>query len=320
MGPAYDITGARRVRLIFCIVFIYLNTKPCSMNTTRRLHDIDYRLDGEVAIILLDNPPVNGLGLTVRRGLVEAFELARSDARVRAIVLAGTGRGFSAGGDIREFGTPASTASPGLSLHVHPVIEGSEKPVVAALHGLAIGGGLETALVCHYRIAAGDTKVGLPELQLGVIPLSGTQRMPRVLGLTKAIELILGSRLLAARELREDGIFDRVIEGDAAAVLSCAVSFARKHVGTRPLPLIRQLAVPDTDAAAVLAVARRSVPPDDVIAQAGLNAIAASVEATDFDAGMTVAREIYDRLITSDEVRRRRDRFFAGRAGKRETP
>jgi len=285
----------------------------------RRLHDVEYRLEGDVAIILMDNPPVNGLGITVRRGLVEAFGLARSDTRVRAIVLAGSGRGFSAGGDIREFGTPASTATPALSLHVHPVIEGSAKPVVAALHGMAIGGGLESALVCHYRIVAGDTKVGLPELKLGVIPLSGTQRVPRALGLPKAIELILGSELLAARVLRDSRIFDRVIEGDRATVLSCAIAFAREHSGARPLPLIRHMAVPDVDAATVLDAARARLAPDDVIAREGLNAIAAAVEATDFDAGMAVAREIYDRLIASDEVRKLRDRFLAGRAKTPET-
>lgn len=279
----------------------------------RCFHDVSYRIDGEMAVIAMSNPPVNGLAHGVRRGLVEAFEMARCDPQARAVVLCGAGRGFSAGGDIREFGTPAATAAPALSLHVHPVIEGSNKPVVAAIHGFAIGGGLETALVCHYRIAAGDARVGLPELKLGVIPLSGTQRLPRALSLARAIDLILGSEILPARELGGGRLFDRLIEGDAEQVLVAAMAFAREHIDSQPLPLIRSKPVPDADASAVLAAARARLAPDDVMARETLNAIAAGVEAADFEGGMAAARAIYDRLIASDEVRKQRDRFFAAR-------
>lgn len=274
---------------------------------------VDMYLDGSIAVIRMNNPPVNGLNHPVRQGLVTAFERARSDPGVEAIVLAGAGRGFSAGGDIREFGTPAATAAPALSLHVHPVIENSEKPVVAAIHGLAVGGGLETALVCHYRIAAGDTKVGLPELKLGTLPLSGTQRLPRVLGLQKTIDLILGGELCRAHELADTALFDRVIEGDGAAVLAAAIAFARTCIGVTPLPLIRHRAIPDTDPAAVLAVARSRIAVDDFMAREGLNAIAAAVESTDFDAGMAVSRAIFDRLITSEFFLKQRDKFLAPR-------
>jgi enoyl-CoA hydratase len=150
------------------------------------LGGVTYRVENGVSVVTIEHPPVNGLGHSVRHGLKTAFDTARIDGRVGAIVLTGAGRGFSAGGDIREFGTLAATAAPALSLDVHPVIEGSEKPVVAAIHGFAIGGGLETALVCHYRIVAADARIGLPELKLGVIPLSGTQRLPRVLGMDNA--------------------------------------------------------------------------------------------------------------------------------------
>lgn len=274
---------------------------------------VEMHLDGDVAVITMDNPPVNGLNHPVRQGLVTAFEAARSDPRVKAMVLTGAGRGFSAGGDIREFGTPAATAAPALSLHVHPVIENSEKPVVAAIHGLAIGGGLETALVCHYRIAAGDTKVGLPELKLGTLPLSGTQRLPRVLGLQKTIDLILGSELCRARELADTLLFDQVIEADGAAVLATAIAFARTRIGISPLPLIRHLPLPDADPAAVLAAARSRIGSDDVMSREGLNAIAAAVEAADFDAGMAVSRAIFDRLITSDYFLQKRDQFLSSR-------
>lgn len=279
----------------------------------QRFHGVVYSIEGEVAVITMDNPPVNGLRHGVRRGLVEAFETARRDPQVRAIVLAGAGRGFSAGGDIREFGTSAATAAPALSLHVHPAIEGSEKPVVAAIHGFAIGGGLETALVCHYRIAAGDAKLGLPELKLGVIPLSGTQRLPRVLGLAGAIDMILGGEILPARGLDDGALFDQLIEGDAEAVLSAALALAREKIGAYPLPLIRHRPLPDADPAAVMAAAHARLAPDDDMAREGLNAIAAAVEAADFDAGMAAARAIYDRLIASEAVRNQRDRFFAAR-------
>jgi len=275
---------------------------------------VAYRLDGEVAVITLDNPPVNSLAHRVRQGLVAAFDAAHRDPRVRAIVLAGAGRGFSAGGDIKEFGTQLATAAPALSLHVHPVIEGSEKPVVAAIHGLAVGGGLETAMVCHYRVAAGDAKVGLPELKRGVIPLSGTQRLPRALGVTKAIDLILGGELVPARTLIDGVLFDRIVEGDAAQVLAEALLLARARMEVRPLPLIRHRAMNETDAAAKLARARARVPADDDVAREALRAIEAAVAHADFDAGMAVARVIYDGLVNSDEVRRQRDRFFAERA------
>ena len=284
--------------------------------TVKIFQAVEYRVSNGIAVITMNNPPVNGLNHPIRQGLVDAFKQARGDSTVKAIVLAGAGRGFSAGGDIREFGTPAAAAAPALSLHVHPVIEDSEKPVVAAIHGLAIGGGLETALVCHYRIAAADTKVGLPELKLGMIPLSGTQRLPRVLGLARAIKMILGGELRLARELADTALFDQVIEGDAAAVLDTAIVFARGKIGTAPLPLIRHRPLPDVDAAQILAAARARLATQDAdnfMAREGLNAIAATVETSNFDAGMAVARAIYDRLVATDEVRKQKERFFAAR-------
>jgi 3-hydroxyacyl-CoA dehydrogenase len=271
---------------------------------------VTWRIDDGVSIVTLDNPPVNSFSHATRRGLVDAFEAAQRDPAVRAIVLHGKGRGFSAGADIRELGTPAAIAEPGLSQHVHPVIEGCTKPVVAALHRLAIGGGLETALVCHYRLAAADTRVGLPELKLGVIPLSGTQRLPRALGLRGAIDMILGCELVTAASL-PGGLFDQVVDGDAGQVLAAAIAFARHRPADEPLPLIRHRRVPDADPHAILQAARASA--TDAMAREGLDAIAASFEAPDFDAGMTVARAIYNRLNGSDAVKARRDRFFAQR-------
>ncbi|MGF6932033.1 enoyl-CoA hydratase [Paraburkholderia sp. UCT70] len=278
-----------------------------------RFADVEYRVEDEVAIVTMSHPPVNGLGLGIRRGLVAAFEAARCDARVRAIVLNGSGRGFSAGGDIREFGTSAATASPALSLHVHPVIEASDKPVVAAIHGFAIGGGLETALVCHYRVVADNAQIGLPECKLGVIPLSGTQRLPRVLGFAKSIEFILGAQIVRAGTFRGTALFDRIVDGDEHEMSRLAIELAREKIGGTSLPLIRRLPLPDGDPVSIVAEARSRLSCSDAIESQCLDAIAAAAESPDFDAGMAAARAIYDRLVSSDQVSMQRDRFFKSR-------
>lgn len=280
----------------------------------QRFDNVAYRVDDHVAIVTMSHPPVNGLGLGVRRGLVAAFEAARHDAQVRAIVLNGSGRGFCAGGDIREFGTAAAAAAPALSLQVHPVIEASEKPVVAAIHGFAIGGGLETALVCHYRLVADNAQIGLPECKLGVIPLSGTQRLPRVLGIAKSIDFILGGQIVPASTFAATALFDRIVEGDEPHVLRLAIELAREKIGSAVLPLIRRLPLPDHDPVSVVAAARARLVCGDAIEGQCLDAIAAAAESVDFEAGLAAARAIYDRLAASDEVSKQRDRFFKSHA------
>jgi 3-hydroxyacyl-CoA dehydrogenase len=273
------------------------------MSTERRFHAVNYRLRDGVAVLTMDNPPVNALSHSVRLGLVMAFEHAIADVAVSAIVLAGAGRGFSAGGDIREFGSPAATASPALSLHVHPVIERSPKVTVAAMHGLAMGGGLETALVCHFRLAAADTRIALPEIGLGLIPLSGTQRLPRVLGLEASIAFILEAKTTMARDFARGTLFDSVIEGGAEDVVDAAVTFARdiakrqRELPSCRLPLIRDRPMSQHDAIAILDRARRRGADMGPTAAAAVEAIAATVEAPDFDAGMQRARDIFDRLM-----------------------
>ena len=285
----------------------------------QRFHSVKYHLRDEVAVLTMDHLPVNGLSHLVRLGLVEAFEHAIREPLVRAIVLTGAGRAFSAGGDIREFGTAAASAAPALSLQVHPVIESSPKPTIAAIHGIAMGGGLETALVCHFRVAAADTKIALPEIKLGLIPLSGTQRLPRAIGLNAAIDLILNARTMLAREFAREALFDALVDGDASHVIEEAVRFAR-DVANRlaagvidRLPLIRDQAIRDNHPSTILALGRASAVGVGPIAVAAIEAIAAAVEAEDFDAGMARARSIYNRLSTSDEVRKQRERFFAER-------
>lgn len=285
----------------------------------RRFHSVRYHVTDDVAVLTIDHAPVNGLGHSVRLGLVEAFEHAIGEPLVRAIVLTGAGRVFSAGGDIREFGTAAASAAPALSLQVHPVIEDCPKPTIAAIHGVAMGGGLETALVCHFRVAAADTKIALPEIKLGLIPLSGTQRLPRAIGLDAAIDLILNASSKLAREFAPATLFDAIVDGDAPHVMAEAVRFAR-DVANRlaaglidRLPRIRDRTIRDDDSSFILARARASAVEAGSIAVAAIEAIAAAVEAENFDAGMARARSVYDRLSASDEVRKQRDRFFADR-------
>ncbi|MDP3310458.1 MAG: enoyl-CoA hydratase/isomerase family protein, partial [Polaromonas sp.] len=150
-----------------------------------------YEVHGSVAVITLDNPPVNGLGHATRLGITDGLQKANADAAVKSIVLAGAGKAFSGGADIKEFGTPKALAEPNL-LSVILAVENSSKPVVAAVHTVCMGGGLELALGCHYRIAAPGTNVALPEVKLGLIPgAGGTQRLPRVLGVEPALNMIV---------------------------------------------------------------------------------------------------------------------------------
>jgi 3-hydroxyacyl-CoA dehydrogenase len=151
----------------------------------------NYELRGDVAVITMDNPPVNGLGFDTRRGIVDGLDRALADPAVKAIVVAGAGKAFSGGADIREFGSPKAIAEPNL-LSVIAALEASPKPIVAAIHSVAMGGGLELALGCHYRVAPAGAQIALPEVKIGLIPgAGGTQRLPRVLGVETALNMIV---------------------------------------------------------------------------------------------------------------------------------
>jgi 3-hydroxyacyl-CoA dehydrogenase len=162
-----------------------------------------YEVRDGVAVIALNNPPVNGLSYETRRGIADGIEKAQADAKVRAIVITGGGKAFSGGADIREFGSPKSTLEPNL-LSLIKMTEESTKPVVAAINGVCMGGGLELSLGCHYRVAVAGVPVALPEVKIGLIPgAGGTQRLPRVLGVETALNMIVSgepvkSELLAA--------------------------------------------------------------------------------------------------------------------------
>ena len=185
------------------------------------LADLGY--DGDVAIVTIANPPVNALSHGVRAALQDVLVRAGGDAAVSAIVIACAGRTFVAGADIAEFGKPPR--EPVLT-DVIATIEAIGKPIVAALHGTPLGGGLELALACHFRVAAPGTRLGLPEIKLGIIPgAGGTQRLPRLVGMDKAMAMILSGEPIGAAQAHEAGLVDDVVTGD---LLTAAVAFARR--------------------------------------------------------------------------------------------
>jgi 3-hydroxyacyl-CoA dehydrogenase len=197
---------------------------------------VDLRHDGDVAVVTIDFPPVNALSADVRDGLAGAFATLAGEASVKAVVLACAGRTFIAGADISEFGK----APRGASLFaVQDAIEGSPVPVVAAIHGTALGGGLEVALACHYRVSDAKAKLGLPEVKLGLLPgAGGTQRLPRVVGAKQALEMVTSGTPMGAKAALAAGLVDEIVEGDLTAG---AIGFARKVVAEgRPLKKVRE--------------------------------------------------------------------------------
>ena len=185
-------------------------------------------IDDTIGIITLDNPPVNGLSFAVRRGLADQVEAAIADDAVHAIVVRGAGKMFCGGADIRQFGQTPPPNAANLPEAINQ-LESSSKPVVAAIHGVAAGGGLEVALGCHYRLASPATRLGLPEVTLGFVPgAGGTQRLPRLIGVQKALEVIVGGQLLPADRALALGIIDEIVQGD---LFGRAVAFAREMVG-----------------------------------------------------------------------------------------
>ncbi len=199
----------------------------------------------DVLVVTSNNPPVNALGAAVRQGLVAAIEQAEADDSVKAVVIRCEGQTFFAGADITEFGKPP--VMPWLP-EVVDRIEACTKPVVAAIHGTALGGGLEIALGCHYRVAVPSAKLGVPEVKLGLLPgAGGTQRLPRVAGVQKALEMVTGGGMIGAKEAHDIGLVDRLIEGD---LQQHAVAYAEEVKDIRPLPKSseRQDKVDGTDA------------------------------------------------------------------------
>ena len=278
-----------------------------------------YEVRGNVAVITMNNPPVNGLGMETRRGIADGLARANDDGNVVAIVLTGAGKAFSGGADIREFGSPKALAEPNL-LSLIRLCEASGKPVVAAIHSVCMGGGLELSLGCHYRVAVAGTNVALPEVKLGLIPgAGGTQRLPRVLGVETALNMIVSgepvkSEMLAM--LPGQKLFDRLIEGD---LMEGAIAFAQSVADKRPLPLVRDLKVTHPNPDAYLQFARNTVgamaknfpAPGKCV-----DAVAASLTMK-FDDGMVREREIFLALMMTPECKALRHAFFAERAASK---
>ncbi len=270
-----------------------------------------------VAVLRLDNPPVNSLGLELRTGIVAALARAEDDPAIKAVVIIGSGKGFSGGADIREFGTPKSFAPPNL-LMVLRAVEECTKPVIAAIDGVCMGGGFELALACHYRVATAEAQIGLPEVKLGLLPgAGGTQRLPRVIGVERALNMIVSGTPQRAEQLRGTPLLDAMVSAD---LLTGALEFARGVIREGGITKrVRDLKIKMPNAEAYLQFARNTVkavagpypaPP------ACVEAIAAAVKEP-FEAGMRRERELFLTLMASPESAALRHIFQAERAAAR---
>ncbi|HET9645683.1 MAG TPA: 3-hydroxyacyl-CoA dehydrogenase NAD-binding domain-containing protein [Burkholderiaceae bacterium] len=278
-----------------------------------------YEVRGSVAVITLNNPPVNGLGYETRKGITDGIERAESDGNVIAVVITGSGKAFSGGADIREFGTPQAVAEPNL-LSVIRVIENCSKPMVAAINGVAMGGGLELSLGCHYRLAAAGIQVGLPEVKIGLIPgAGGTQRLPRALGLETALNIIVSGEPVKVEliaSLPGQKLIDKVIDGD---VVEAAVAFAREVADRRPMPKVRELNVAHPNPEGYLQFTRNTVGAMSRNFPAPLkciDAVAASLTKK-FEDGMACERELFVNLMMTPECKALRHAFFGERAASK---
>jgi 3-hydroxyacyl-CoA dehydrogenase len=278
------------------------------------MNELKFEVSNGVAVLSLENPPVNSLGHELRTALVAALERANADAAVGAIVLIGSGAGFSGGADIREFGTPKASAYPNLPAVLREV-EASGKPVIAAIGGVCMGGGLELALACDYRVGIPGAKIALPEVKLGLLPgAGGTQRLPRVLGVEAALNLIVSGATVPSEKLRGTPLFDAFGDGD---LRETAMSFARRVIseglGRKRL---RDAKIDMPNAEAYFQFARNTVKAVAGPYPAPLACVEAVAAAVDrpFDAGLKRERELFTTLILSPESAALRHIFQAERA------
>ncbi|MEP4978907.1 3-hydroxyacyl-CoA dehydrogenase NAD-binding domain-containing protein [Ascidiaceihabitans sp.] len=270
---------------------------------------IAYERDGDVAVLTINNPPVNALSQAVRQGLMARMDQAEGDADVKAVVIVGEGRAFIAGADITEFGKPPM--EPSLP-DVIDRIEASPLIVVAAMHGVSLGGGLEVALGCHYRIAVPSARIGLPEVHLGLIPgAGGTQRLPRVAGVQAAIDMATTGRHVKADEAHKMGAIDVIQDGDPKTIgIAYAQQLLADGAARRPVSEMPSPEGIDWDAAydAVLARGRGQIAPAKAV-----RAVQASVEKP-FADGLLAERDIFIELMNTDQRKGMIHAFFSERA------
>ncbi len=276
----------------------------------------EYKVNGAVAVITLNNPPVNGLGHATRSAIVDGMKKAMSDDAVKAVVITGAGKAFSGGADIKEFNTPKALAEPSLHTVIN-VIENSTKPVVAAIHSVAMGGGLELALGCHYRVASPGAQIALPEVKLGILPgAGGTQRLPRVVGLEMALNMIVSGNPVPSEKLAKTALFNQLVEGD---LMEGALAFANKIADARPLPKVRDIKIDYPNYEGFLQFSRNTV-----TAMAGpfpaplkcVDAVGAAVSRK-FDDGIKFERELFLDLVQTTESKALRHAFFGERAASK---
>jgi len=274
----------------------------------------DYTSHGAVAVITLNSPPVNALGLHVRTAFADGLERAATSAWIGAVVITGAGSTFCAGADVSEFGSPEMTAAPNLS-DLCSLVENCSKPVIAAINGTAFGGGLELAMACHYRIALAAAQLGLPEVKLGLLPgAGGTQRLPRLAGALRALNMIVSGNPVAAGELRTTDLLDSVVDAD---VLQAAIDLAQHDAaGKLTLNKARDLIVKLPNAEAFFDFARGAVTPLTQNYPAPgkcIDAVEAAV-LKPFDEGLKLERALFAELLGSPESKALRHVFFATRA------
>jgi 3-hydroxyacyl-CoA dehydrogenase len=278
----------------------------------------EYQVDGSVAVITLNNPPVNGLGLATRAAAVDGIKRALADDAVKAIVITGAGKAFSGGADIKEFNSPKALAEPSLATLI-ATAEGASKPVVAAIHSVCMGGGLELALGCHYRVALPGAQIALPEVKLGLLPgAGGTQRLPRVLGLEMALNMIVSGTPVLSEKLAETALFDEVFAA-GTDLLAAAVAFAGKVADARPLPKVRERKVDYPNHEAFLQFSRNTVKAMSGPFPAPLKCVetVAAAVTMKFDDGVKFERECFLGLMQTTESKALRHAFFAERVASK---
>jgi 3-hydroxyacyl-CoA dehydrogenase len=273
----------------------------------------DYTSQGAVAVITLQNPPVNALSVGLRAAIADGVERANNDAAIRAIVIVGSGSAFCGGADVSEFGRPVMAASPSL-WDLFALIENSPKPVVAAINGLALGGGLELAMACHYRVAAAAAQLGMPEVKLGLLPgAGGTQRLPRLVGVERALNMIVSGNPVNARDLAQTPLLDATVEGEVPAA---ALALAERVIAEKlPAKKARDIRIDSSTAEAFLQFSRGAVAPLAKNYPAPLKciqAVAAAV-AQPFEDGLQIEKSLFIELMNTTESKALRHAFFAMR-------
>jgi 3-hydroxyacyl-CoA dehydrogenase len=280
-----------------------------------------YSVHASVAVITLDNPPVNGLGMATRRAITDGLQRAQADSAVKSVLITGAGKAFSGGADIKEFGTDKAMAEPNLR-SVILAVENASKPVVAAMHSVCMGGGLELALACHYRIAAPGCSMALPEVKLGLLPgAGGTQRLPRALGVEAALNMIVSGETVKSEMLAMlpgQKLFDKISES-AESLAAEALALAQEIADARPLPLVRNLPCKHPLGDAYFQFARNMVKGMAKNFPAPLKCVDAVQAATQksFDAGVALERELFVNLMLTPESAALRHLFMAERAASK---